>query len=177
MEKSKAEESPWKKLKRESKKGPKKKGGVPFCQEKKRKVLCESEQYRRSSTLASRFRTKKSPSNQTLPHIMLKTRFSFYLCKCQPWHGFFLCLKQLCPLLCRPSQRFNEWSRLKKKSVSNWLLFAGNLDPSLFTPGGPLVPLACGFRGWNNLLAWRELGGDATTLSDFIECIDLTDFR
>ena len=42
MEKSKAEESPWKKLKRESKKGPKKKGGVPFCQEKKKKSVVKA---------------------------------------------------------------------------------------------------------------------------------------
>ena len=175
--KIKSGREPLEKIKKRIKKRSKEERRSTILSRKEKKVLCESERYRRSSTLASRFQTKKSPSNQTLPHIMLKTRFSFYLCKCQPSHGFFLCLKQLCPLLCRPSQRFNEWSRLKKKSVSNWLLFAGNLDPSLFTPGGPLVPLACGFRGWNNLLAWRELGGDATTLSDFIECMDLTDFR
>ena len=121
---------------------------------KEKKVLCESERYRRSSTLASRFQTKKSPSNQTLPHIMLKTRFSFYLCKCQPWHGSFLCLRQLCPLLCRLSQRSTEWSRLKKKSVSNWLLFAGNLDPSLLTPGG--VPLSHWLAvSGDEIISWR----------------------
>ena len=33
--------------------------------------------YWRSSTLVSSFRTKKSPSNQNLPYIMLKARFPF----------------------------------------------------------------------------------------------------
>ena len=39
--------------------------------------LCESDWYWLSSTLASRFWTKESPSNQNLPYIMLKTRFPF----------------------------------------------------------------------------------------------------
>ena len=39
--------------------------------------LCESDWYWLSSTLASRFWTKDSPSNQNLPYIMLKTRFPF----------------------------------------------------------------------------------------------------
>ena len=56
--------------------GPKKKERVPFCQ--KKKLRCDSDWYWRSSTLTSRFRTKKSPSNQSLPcYIMLKTRFPF----------------------------------------------------------------------------------------------------
>ena len=45
---------------------------------KKRKtILYESDWYWRSSVLASRFRTKKSPSNQNLSYIKLKTRFPF----------------------------------------------------------------------------------------------------
>ena len=59
-----------------TKTGQKKKERVPFCQEKK-KVLCESDWYWRGSSLASRFRTKKSPSNQNLPHLMLNTGFPF----------------------------------------------------------------------------------------------------
>ena len=39
--------------------------------------LCESDWYWLSSTLASRFWTKESPSNQNLPYILLKTRFPF----------------------------------------------------------------------------------------------------
>ena len=56
--------------------GPKKRERVPFWQEKK-KILRESDWQWRSSTLASKFRTKKSPSKQNLPYIMLKTRFPF----------------------------------------------------------------------------------------------------
>ena len=45
---------------------------------KKRKtILYESDWYWRSSVLASGFRTKKSPSNQNLSYIKLKTRFPF----------------------------------------------------------------------------------------------------
>ena len=59
-----------------TKTGEKKKEIVLFCQERK-KILCESDWYWQSSTLASRFRTKKSPSNQNLPHLMSNTRFPF----------------------------------------------------------------------------------------------------
>ena len=45
--------------------------------EKRKKYLCESDWYWQSSTLTSRFRTKKSLSNQKLPYMMLKTRFPF----------------------------------------------------------------------------------------------------
>ena len=44
---------------------------------RKEKILCESDWYWRGSSLASRFRTKKSPSNQNLPHLMLNTGFPF----------------------------------------------------------------------------------------------------
>ena len=59
-----------------TKTGEKKKERVLFCQERK-KILCESDWCWQSSTLASRFRTKKSPSNQNLPHLMSNTRFPF----------------------------------------------------------------------------------------------------
>ena len=67
MEKSRAEERPWFKNKKRIKNSVK----------KRNKFLCESDWYWRSSTLASRFQTKKSPSNQNLPYIVLKARFSF----------------------------------------------------------------------------------------------------
>ena len=58
---------------------------APFCQEEK-KLVYESDWYWRSSSLANKEqRTKKSPSNQNLPCMMLKTRFSF-VCKYQPWY-------------------------------------------------------------------------------------------
>ena len=69
---SKGEESPW--YKEKEKKQAQRRKKVPFCQEKK-KFLCESDWYWRSSTLGSRFRTKKSPSNQNLPYRMFKMRF------------------------------------------------------------------------------------------------------
>ena len=67
MEKSRAEERPWLKNKKRIKNSVK----------KRNKFLCESDWYWRSSMLASRFQTKKSPSNQNLPYIVLKARFSF----------------------------------------------------------------------------------------------------
>ena len=42
---------------------------------------------------------------------------------------------------------------LKKKSFCNGWLFLGNLDPLSLTQGGPTVPLVCGFRRQDNLLA------------------------
>ena len=69
----------------------------------------------------------------------------------------FLCLWQLCSLLCRPPQRSLS-DRDIKKGVSNGLLFSGNLDPSSLTPRGPVLLLVWGFkRRRDNLLAWREL--------------------
>ena len=56
VEKSNVEKRPWGKTT-----GPKKKEMVPFCQEKKKNSFVKAVDT--SSTLASRFRTKKSPSN------------------------------------------------------------------------------------------------------------------
>ena len=70
-------------VKKEKKKAPKEKEREPFRQEKET-ILCESDWYWRSSVLASRFRTKKSPSNQNLSYIKLKNQVSFYLYKYQP---------------------------------------------------------------------------------------------
>ena len=85
-----------------------------------------------SSTLASRFRPKRSPPFQSLPYIMLKKTFPFLNAstsldtktlsiRCLAsqhifWFFifaavFFLCRWQLFSLLCRPPQRSNERSR------------------------------------------------------------------
>ena len=45
----------------------------------------------------------------------------------------------------------------KKKGVADGLRFPGNLRISSLTQIGPIVPLFCGFRRRDNLLAWREL--------------------
>ena len=76
MEKSKAEESPWWK---EKNTGPKKRKRVPFWQEKK-KILRESDWQWRSSTLASKFRTKKSPSKTKFAMHNVKNEVSFSFC-------------------------------------------------------------------------------------------------
>ena len=59
------------------KKGPKEKERKRIICQEKEKILCESNWYWRSSMLASRFRTKESPSNQKLLYIKLKRRFPF----------------------------------------------------------------------------------------------------
>ena len=99
-----------------------------------------------------RFRTKKSPSNQTLPYIMLKTRFPFRyasisqqlpriviwkaVCRLVVWllitfcsffyfcRGFGLCHRQLCSLLCLSPRRSTERWRLKKENVSAMSYFS-----------------------------------------------------
>ena len=99
-----------------------------------------------------RFRTKKSPSNQNLPFVMLKTRFPFRyasisqqlsriviwkaVCRLAVWllftfcsffyfcRGFGLCHRQLCSLLCLSPRRFTERWRLKKENVSAMSYFS-----------------------------------------------------
>ena len=57
---------------------PKEERKSTILSRKEKKLRCDSDWYWRSSTLTSRFWTKKSPSNQSLPcYIMLKTRFPF----------------------------------------------------------------------------------------------------
>ena len=54
------------------------KGNKEYHSVKKRKhILCKSEWYQRSSTLAFIFRTKMQPANQNLPYVILKTKFPF----------------------------------------------------------------------------------------------------
>ena len=84
-------------------------------------------------------------------HILQFFHFCYTYCLC-------LCLWQLCSLLWGPPQCSTEQSRYwKKKSFCNGWLFLGNLDPLSLTPGGPTVPLVCGFRRQDNLLAYHEL--------------------
>ena len=77
-EKSKAEESPCKKKKKKEKAGPKEKERVPFCQEKKKNPVWKwPVQASGAPRWRPDFEQKKSPSNQNLPYMMLKTRFPF----------------------------------------------------------------------------------------------------
>ena len=132
-----------------------------------------------SSTLASRFRTKKSLSYQNLPYTMLKTRFYFLhastsldtktltiasnrnfesclsICCLAPQHifRFFHLCRGFSPLslatlliVKSSSSTLYRAIEIKKKRVCEWLLFAGNHDPSSLAPGGSVVPLVCGFR-------------------------------
>ena len=139
------------------------------------------------------FEQKKSPSNQNLPYMMLKTRFPFLyastsldtktltialnfnfesymtiLCLAPQhvlrffhfWRGFFLSLwnfAHYCVFLLNAPLSDRDEKKKKKKHLCSGLLLPGNLDPSSLSPGGPIVLLACGFRRWDNLLAWREL--------------------
>ena len=51
------------------------------------------------------------------------------------------------------------YTHKKKNRVCNRFLVpaSGNLGSSSLTPEGPVLPLVCGFRRRDNLLAWREL--------------------
>ena len=149
--------------------------------EKRKHFLRESDWYWWSSTLASRFRTKESPSNQNLPYIILKTRFPFIYASTRlaTNRNFESCLLILfsCSLARSPVFPFlpadfsfgnfahycvillkaSLSDRDKKKRVCNGLLFPGNLDPPSLMLGGTVVPLVCSFRRQGNLLAWCEL--------------------
>ena len=63
---------------------------------------------------------------------------------------------QLCSSLCRPPNAPLS-NRDKKKTCLQWDFFPGNLGPKSVTLGGPVVLLACGSRGRDNLLAWGKL--------------------
>ena len=55
------------------------KKGYHSVKERKNSLICESNLYEQSFTLVSRFRAKKSLSNQSLPCVMLKTKFPFFM--------------------------------------------------------------------------------------------------
>ena len=63
---------------------------------------------------------------------------------------------QLCSSLCRPPNAPLS-NRDKKKTCLQRDFFPGNLGPKSVTLGGPVVLLACGSRGRDNLLAWGKL--------------------
>ena len=66
-----------KREKKKKKNRPKGESKSTILSREEKKFLCESEWYWRSSTMAFRFLTKKSPSNQNLPYEMLNTGFPF----------------------------------------------------------------------------------------------------
>ena len=98
---------------------------APFCQEEK-KLVYESDWYWRSSSLANKEqRTKKSPSNQNLPCMMLKTRFSF-VCKYQPWYKTLINDKRRInkfsnDILSTQRETWSNWKRIRDK---RWVSFS-----------------------------------------------------
>ena len=176
--------------------GPKKKERVPFCQEKK--LRCDSDWYWRSSTLTSRFRTKKSPSNQSLPcYIMLKTRFPF------PYASTGLDTKTLTIASNRNSEscrsirclapqhifRFFHFCHGFPLPLATWLIFVSSSSTlhwaiefkkrsvcnGLLFPGNldlssltPAGPVVPLVCGLRRLLAWRELFANLCELKSHI---------
>ena len=145
----------WKNQKRKvvisKKMGPKKKERYHSVKKRKKNPF-EKATNAGGAPRRRRFRTKKSPSNQTLPYIMLKTRFPFRyasisqqlpriviwkaVCRLVVWllitfcsffyfcRGFGLCHRQLCSLLCLSPRRSTERWRLKKENVSAMSYFS-----------------------------------------------------
>ena len=157
-----------KKKKKKEKNGPKKKERVPFCKEKKN-FLCKRDMSCRSSTLASIFRTKKSPSNQTLPYTMLKTRFPFLYWSLDTKtstiasnRNFKSCLS-ICCLAPQHIFRLLHFYRGFSLPLATLLIIVSpsstlhraieNLDPSSLTPGGAVVPLFAVSGG--EMISWR----------------------
>ena len=155
---------------RNKKKKNRKKNG--FKEERKSTILSRKEKnplwshwYWRSSTLASRFRAKKSPSNLNFSNIMLKTRFPFIYASISRDTKTLT----IASIRCLASQQifrlsifsagfffaFGNFARYcvvllnaplsdrdkKKKSFCHGLLFPRNLDLASVTPGGPIIPL------------------------------------
>ena len=140
-------------------------------------------------TLTSRFWTKKSLSNQNLPYIMLKISFPFLYASTSPDTNTFTIASdhnfetvcQFVVLLLSTFCGFSIFATLlnivlSSLHVCNGLLFprnldpssltSGNLDPLSLTPGGPIVPLICGFRRW--AISWCGVSCLWTFISDLI---------
>ena len=145
----------WKNQKRKvvisKKMGPKKKERYHSVKKRKKNPF-EKATNAGGAPRRRRFRTKKSPSNQNLPFVMLKTRFPFRyasisqqlsriviwkaVCRLAVWllftfcsffyfcRGFGLCHRQLCSLLCLVPRRSTERWRLKKENVSAMSYFS-----------------------------------------------------
>ena len=143
-----------KKKKEKRKKGPKKKEEYHSVK-KKKKISFVNE-------------TKKSPSNQTLPYTMLKTRFPFLY-----WNldtktstiassrNFKSCLSICC--LAPQHTRLLHFYRGFSLPLATLLIIVSpsstlhraieNLDPSSLTPGGAVVPL---LAVWGDeIISWR----------------------
>ena len=71
----------WKNQKQKKKRNAQRRKKGYYSVKKRKKFLCQSDLYWQSSMLVSRFWTKKSPSNQNLPYLMLKTSIKY-----QPWY-------------------------------------------------------------------------------------------
>ena len=74
---------------------------------------------------APRWRTKKSPPNQNLPCMMLKTRFSF-VCKYQPWYKTLINDKRRInkfsnDILSTQRETWSNWKRIRDK---RWVSFS-----------------------------------------------------
>ena len=123
----------------------------------------------RSSTMASIFRTKKSPSNQTLPYTMLKTRFPFLYWSLDTKtstiasnRNFKSCLS-ICCLAPQHIFRLLHFYRGFSLPLATLLIIVSpsstlhraieNLDPSSLTPGGAVVPLFAVSGG--EMISWR----------------------
>jgi len=141
VENSKTEKSPWTRKTKQT--GPKKKEMTHFYVGKK-KHLSESNKgfwY----------------SLSCLPElsvcwfvIVLIGTFAGFTCFAV---GFSFALMATLPVLVS----FSSMLQQERKCVCNAMLFLGASDPLSLMPGGPVVPLVCGFTRRDNLLVWREL--------------------
>ena len=110
---------------------------APFCQEEK-KLVYERDWYWRSSSLANKEqRTKKSPSNQNLPCMMLKTRFSF-VCKYQPWYKTLINDKRRInkfsnDILSTQREAWGNWKRIRGKRWASFIIGTSQLKGTRMT--------------------------------------------
>ena len=160
----------------------------------------------RSSTMASIFRTKKSPSNQTLPYTMLKTRFPFLYWSLDTKtstiasnRNFKSCLS-ICCLAPQHIFRLLHVCRglFFALALAPYCVALLNAPPSDRESWSIVIdarrcscPIVCGFRRRDDLLAWGDIvceplwaknlefdfRRNTTNLSEIIGYIDLSDFR
>ena len=86
---------------------------------------------------APRWRTKKSPSNQNLPCMMLKTRFSF-VCKYQPWYKTLINDKRMInkfsnDILSTQRETWSNWKRIRDKRWASFIIGTSQLKGTRMT--------------------------------------------
>ena len=157
MEKTKAEERPWYK-KRKKKKALRRKISNKVASNQNLSYIEQNE----VSFYSCKYQPWHMNFNNCLEMLFWKLSVDSFSCFSAHFEVFpflprvFPMALATLPIIVSSSSTLYRTIEMKKR-VRQGSLFPGNLGPSLLTPGGPVVPLVCGFGRRDNLRAWCEL--------------------